>query len=107
MDGGSPVKALVAESRGEGVVGIANYLTHETTGALAPVCYLQDLFVDPRARAAGAGARMIDWLIAEARRQGWVRLYWTTKEDNYRARGLYDKYTPHSGFLRYALDLRK
>jgi hypothetical protein len=24
-------------------------------------------------------------------------------ETNYRARGLYDKYTPHSGFLRYVI----
>lgn len=25
------------------------------------------------------------------------------RESNYRARGLYDKYTPHSGFLRYVI----
>jgi len=37
------------------------------------------------------------------KRQGWARLYWATKETNYRARGLYDKYTPHSGFLRYQI----
>ncbi|MGZ5038015.1 MAG: N-acetyltransferase family protein [Usitatibacter sp.] len=107
MDPASPVHAIVAERRGQGVAGIANYLTHESTGALAPVCYLQDLFVDPRMRAAGAGGLMIDWLLEEGRREGWARLYWTTKENNYRARALYDRYTPHSGFLRYALDLRK
>ena len=27
-----------------------------------------------------------------------------TKEINYRARSLYDKYGPHSGFLRYVVD---
>jgi GNAT superfamily N-acetyltransferase len=107
LDPASTMHAIVAESPGGGVAGIANYLTHESTGALTPVCYLQDLFVDPGVRAAGAGARMIDWLIDEAKRQGWARLYWTTKENNYRARGLYDKYTPHSGFLRYAIDPRK
>ena len=36
--------------------------------------------------------------------QRWSRLYWNTKENNYRARGLYDKYTPHSGFLRYVVN---
>jgi hypothetical protein len=29
---------------------------------------------------------------------------WYTTENNYRARGLYDKYTPHSSFLRYAIN---
>ena len=103
LDAGSPVMAIVAEDEAGRVVGIANYLLHENTSALAQVCYLQDLFVDPQVRAAGTGKAMIDWLIVEMKRQGWARLYWATKETNYRARGLYDKYTPHSGFLRYQI----
>jgi len=102
MDPAAPVHAIVAAD-GEGVVGIANYLLHESTGAIAPVCYLQDLFVDPAMRGSGAGKALIDWLVAETAAQGWSRLYWSTKENNYRARALYDKYTPHSGFLRYVL----
>jgi GNAT superfamily N-acetyltransferase len=50
------------------------------------------------------GKRLIDWLLEETKRQGWSRLYWNTKENNYRARGLYDKYAPHSGFLRYVVN---
>jgi hypothetical protein len=46
---------------------------------------------------------MIDWLVAEMKGRGWSRLYWNTKETNYRARGLYDQYTPHSGFVRYVI----
>ena len=103
LDAGSPVMAIVAEDEAGRVVGIANYLLHENTSALAQNCYLQDLFVDPQVRASGTGKAMIDWLIAEMKRQGWARLYWATKETNYRARGLYDKYTPHSGFLRYQI----
>jgi GNAT superfamily N-acetyltransferase len=103
MDSHAPVHAIVAERAGEGVVGIANYLIHENTLTLTPVCYLQDLFVDPKMRAEGAGKQLIDWLVAEMGAQGWARLYWNTKENNYRARALYDKYTPHSGFIRYVL----
>jgi GNAT superfamily N-acetyltransferase len=106
MDTASPVHAIVAERAGSGVIGIANYIIHENTATLAPVCYLQDLFVDPDCRAAGTGKLLIDWLVAEMQRQGWARLYWATRENNYRARGLYDKYTPHSGFLRYVIDNR-
>jgi len=35
--------------------------------------------------------------------KGWSRLYWATKENNYRARGLYDKFTKHSDFVRYTV----
>jgi len=99
----SPVWAIVAEKDGE-VVGIANYLVHESTSRLRPVCYLQDLFVDPEIRGGGAGRMLIDWLIEEMNRQGWSRLYWNTKEDNHRARALYDTYGPHSGFVKYVVE---
>lgn len=103
MDPGSPVHAIVAERPGDGVIGIANYILHENTWTPTQVCYLEDLFVDPKARAAGVGKQLIDWLVAEMKANRWSRLYWNTKETNYRARGLYDKYTPHSGFLRYVI----
>jgi GNAT superfamily N-acetyltransferase len=104
MDPAAPVHAIVAERPREGVIGMANYIIHENTWTLTPVCYLEDLFVDPKKRAAGVGKQLIDWLLRETKRQNWSRLYWSTKESNYRARGLYDKYTPHSGFLRYVVN---
>jgi GNAT superfamily N-acetyltransferase len=105
MDPASPIHCVVAEVEGSGVVGIAIYIVHENTSTMTPVCYLQDLFVDPAVRAGGVGASLIDWLVAESKSQGWSRVYWNTRENNYRARGLYDKYTPHSGFLRYVINL--
>jgi GNAT superfamily N-acetyltransferase len=101
MDQTCPVYAVVAECTVRGIIGIANYVIHENTSTLTPVCYLTDLFVDPSTRAAGVGGQLIDWLIAEMKTNGWSRLYWQTKENNYRARSLYDKYTLHSGFVRY------
>jgi GNAT superfamily N-acetyltransferase len=98
----SPVYAAVAEVDGR-VAGMANYLLHESTASLQPVCYLQDLFVDPAQRGGGVGKALIDWLVAEMKAKRWSRLYWSTRETNYRARALYDQYTPHSGFLRYVI----
>jgi GNAT superfamily N-acetyltransferase len=103
MDDGSPIHAIVAEKRNEGVVGIANYVVHEHTLSLTPACYLADLFVDPAQRAVGVGEHLIGWLVAEMKREGWCRLYWHTRLNNYRARGLYDKFTPHSDFVRYTV----
>jgi ribosomal protein S18 acetylase RimI-like enzyme len=102
LDPKAPVHAAVAEVDGR-VVGMTNYLLHESTGTPALVCYLQDLFVDPAIRARRVGEALIDFVLAEMKRHGWQRVYWSTRETNYRARGLYDKYTPHSGFLRYVV----
>lgn len=104
MDPASPVQGIVAQREGGHVIGMANYVTHESTWTLGPVCYLEDLFVDPDERAAGVGRQLIDWLLAETRRNGWARLYWNTKADNHRARGLYDKYARESGFVRYVVE---
>ena len=105
MDATAPVHAIVADNAQGRVIGMANYIIHENTWTLTPVCYLQDLFVDPAERAVGVGKQLIDWLVAECKAQGWSRLYWNTKENNYRARGLYDKYAPHSGFLTYRVEI--
>jgi GNAT superfamily N-acetyltransferase len=102
MDPTSAVWAIVAEDDGR-VIGIANCITQEATSMLAPQCYLSDLYVDPEQRAGGVGRLLINWLVAESKARGWSRLYWHTKENNYRARGLYDQFTPHSGFLRYVV----
>jgi ribosomal protein S18 acetylase RimI-like enzyme len=103
QDPHAPVYAIVAQDDSGKVIGIANYILHESTSTPTPVCYLQDLYVDPDVRAHGAGKQLIDWLIAEMKARQWSRLYWNTRENNYRARGLYDKYTPHSGFVRYVV----
>src|SRR5262245_34298440 len=88
FDETSPVYAIVAEHETDGVIGLANYVVHDSTSALTPVCLMQDLYVDPDARAAGVGAALIDWLRAETVERGWSSLYWHTRETNYRARGL-------------------
>ncbi|MEP6943364.1 MAG: GNAT family N-acetyltransferase [Betaproteobacteria bacterium] len=103
MDDAIPVHAIVAEHETDGVIGIANYLIHEHTLGLTPACYLADLFVEPGRRAAGVGKQLIEWLAEQMKAKGWCRLYWHTRLNNYRARGLYDKFTPHSDFVRYTV----
>jgi GNAT superfamily N-acetyltransferase len=103
MDSTVPVHAIVAEHAANGVIGMANYLVHEHTLGLTPACYLADLFVEPAQRAAGVGKQLICWLVEEMKRQRWCRLYWHTRVSNDRARGLYDKFTSHSDFVRYTV----
>lgn len=103
MDANSTVHAIVAVNNDDFVVGIANYIIHENTSMPTPVCYLQDLFVDSDVRGAGIGRALIDFLVLEMKSNKWSRLYWHTKENNYQARQLYDRYTSQSGFLLYGI----
>lgn len=99
---GEATRAAVAERDGQ-VIGFANYIIHPKTWDRRPVCYLEDLFVMPAARGTGAGAALIDWLLAECRRQDWCQLYWVTERGNATARKLYDRYAPADDFVRYRL----
>ena len=100
LDPESGMACLVAEAGGE-VIGICNYLFHANTWSLNPVCYLQDLFVDPAARGSGAAKALILACEAVAREKGCFRLYWLTQEYNGPARSLYDTITPRSSFIVY------
>lgn len=101
--GTSTIHGLVAENSEGRVVGICNYLLHDSCWTMASVCYLQDLFVEPGLRGVGVGEALISELSDLMKSSGWSRIYWMTKENNYRARGLYDKFTRADGFVRYVI----
>jgi len=86
------------------LVGIAHYLFHANVWR-DDVCYLQDLFTDETARGQGGARALIDAVAAEARRRGASRYYWQTRQDNARARALYDKVAVFRGFIRYDYSL--
>lgn len=100
LDPSEPVHALVAEREGE-LAGLVHYLYHRNTVAIAPVCYLQDLFTVPTLRGGGVGRALIARVYDEARAAGAFRVYWHTHETNDTAMKLYDKVAERSGFLVY------
>jgi len=102
LDPDSAIMCIVAEVDGR-VYGFANCVVHENTWEIQPVCYLEDLFVTPSARGRGIGKALIEWLRNAMRAEGWARLYWTTRENNQQARGLYDQFTQADGFVRYVI----
>ena len=106
LDPAAPLFCRVAAAEPGGVIGFAVCVMHAGTWSPAPVCYLEDLFVDPAARGAGAGAALIQDLIDRGQREGWRRLYWHTRADNRTARRLYDRFAAADGFVRYDIDLR-
>jgi GNAT superfamily N-acetyltransferase len=99
LDPASPIFARLAVVEGE-VTGFCVSVLHDSTWTIAPVCYLEDLFVAPEYRGRGCGRRLIADVVDRARSNGWSRLYWHTRANN-PARGLYDEFAKADDFVRY------
>jgi GNAT superfamily N-acetyltransferase len=97
---------IVAQVDGQ-VCGFANCVVHGNTWELQPVCYLEDLFVAPRARGQGVGKALLQWLRNAMPVEGWARVYWMTHKDNATARALYDWFTQADDFVRYVMRVRR
>jgi GNAT superfamily N-acetyltransferase len=100
LDKTSNIDTLVAEREGH-VIGICNYLFHDSTWSTKQICYLQDLFVDPASRGGGAAKQLILACEEQAKAKGAFRIYWQTQEYNAAARSLYDTIVPRSSFIVY------
>jgi len=104
LDPDSAIMCVLAESEGR-VVGFAHCVVHENTWETQPVCYLEDLYVDPASRGQGIGKALLEWLRNAMRAEGWARLYWVTHKDNGAARALYDQFAHADDFVRYVVRL--
>jgi GNAT superfamily N-acetyltransferase len=99
---GSGMFGRLAEWEGA-VAGFTVSVVHPGSWTLSPVCYLEDLFVDPKMRGYGLGRALIEDLIALARDRGWSRIYWHTRQGNATARLLYDRFAKADDFVRYRI----
>ena len=86
------------------VVGFTLSVLHEGTWTIAPICYLEDLFVDQNYRGRGLGRLLVQDLIDLAKTQNWSRVYWHTQATN-PARSLYNEFVAADDFVRYKLIL--
>ncbi|MDA1090923.1 MAG: GNAT family N-acetyltransferase [Proteobacteria bacterium] len=106
LDANEPDMFSMVALDGEGqVVGMVNCVLHPVTWGINPICYLEDLFVDPATRKLGAGGSMIEAVKKRARAEGWHRVYWKTKNHNDTARSLYDKVADGTDWITYEISL--
>lgn len=82
------VRGLVAEDDGE-VAGFLHFILHPVTGHIKPVCYMQDVFVDPLHRRKGIGRALVTTLAQIGAEENWARLYWLAEAHNKEAQSLY------------------
>lgn len=65
--------------------------------------YLDDLFVDPAERGGGVVNLLFDAAKTLGREQNWSVIRWITRDDNYRARSVYDKVATRTNWVTYDL----
>jgi GNAT superfamily N-acetyltransferase len=104
MDDQHEVSAIVAESDGR-VIGFANYHRVADTFTAASSWNLDDLYVSPHARGAGAATALIDGVVAIARAAGGGTVRWITATDNLTAQRVYDKVATKAGWVTYELEV--
>ncbi len=104
MDPAHTTEGLVADQDGT-VIGLAHYRAFARPLSAGTGGFLDDLFVDPAARGSGAAEALLQALAAEGRNRGWTVIRWITAEDNYRARGLYDRVADRTKWVTYDIRL--
>jgi len=92
---------LVAERNGN-LIGLVHFIYHAHNWKIEDVCYLQDLFVDPKARGQGVGGALIEKVYAMADLNGTPSVYWMTQDFNVNARVLYDRIGNLTPFIKYS-----
>ena len=102
MNAGHPLEGLVASQAAQ-PIGLAHFRAQPKPLLGENAGFLDDLFVRPESRGAGAGKLLIGAIAAIARRRGWSTVRWITAEDNVAARRLYDQVANATSWLTYEL----
>ena len=85
------------------VVGLAHVRAMPSPLRAAEVGFLDDLFVDPSQRGSGAGEALLREIDNIAAIRGWAVVRWINRDNNYRARGLYDRLSVRSNWITYEM----
>jgi GNAT superfamily N-acetyltransferase len=65
--------------------------------------FLDDLFVDPDHRGKGIGEKILNELKIISKSKGWNLTRWITRDDNVRAKSLYDRLAEKTTWDLYEL----
>jgi len=94
------IVAIDADSR---LIGLAHYRAMPSPLRGTEVGFLDDLFVDPASRGSGAAELLLRRVDDIAQTNGWPVVRWITRDNNYRARGLYDRLALRSDWITYEM----
>lgn len=98
------VNCFVAEQNGT-LIGLTHFRPFFSPLSANVKGFLDDLFVGPNTRGSGAAQALIDAVSAHGRTKSWAVIRWITADDNYRARGVYDRVATRTGWVTYDIKL--
>ena len=96
------VEGLVYEFNGA-IVGLAHYRGMPSPLRGQDIGFLDDLFVDPKHRGQKIGEKLINKMKEISKFKGWNLVRWNTRDDNARAKSLYDKVSEKTNWVVYEL----
>ena len=103
MDPAHPCTGLVAEDAEGRLIGLAHYREMPSPLRGENVGFLDDLFVDPASRGGQVGEAMLRYLDGIAEQEAWAVMRWITRDNNYRARNMYDRLAHRSDWITYEM----
>ena len=96
------VEGLVYEADGN-IVGLAHYRRMSSPLRGQDIGFLDDLFVDPKHRGQKIGEKLINKMNGTSKSKGWNLVRWITRDDNVRAKSLYDRVAQKTNWDVYEL----
>lgn len=103
MDEGHVLDARVVADQDHGIIGLMHFRAMPRPLHGVEIGFLDDLFVEPAHRGSGIAEMMLKELAVIGRNRGWSVVRWLTADDNYRARGLYDRLASKTSWNLYEM----
>ena len=85
------------------IVALAHYRKMPRPLKGQDIGFLDDLFVDPKFRGKKIGEKIINELKNISKKRGWNLVRWITRNDNLRAKSLYDRVAKKTNWNVYEL----
>tara|TARA_B100001146_G_C15998196_1_gene355578 strand:+ start:71 stop:502 length:432 start_codon:yes stop_codon:yes gene_type:complete len=96
------VEGIVYEIDGN-IIGFAHYRRMPSPLRGQDIGFLDDLFVEPIHRGKKIGDKIINELKKISKSKGWNLIRWVTRDDNLRAKKLYDRVAEKTNWETYEL----
>ena len=98
------VEGLVYEVEDK-IIGLAHYRRMPSPLRGQYIGFLDDLFVDPKYRGQKIGEKLINQMKEISISRGWNLVRWITRNDNTKAKSLYDRVSEKTTWDVYELSL--
>lgn len=102
MDKEHPCTGIVAV-KDKKLIGFAHFRAMPSLLRGHDIGFLDDLFITPSARGGDAASLLLAAVKKEAVDNGWDVVRWITRDNNYRARNLYDKIAEKTDWDTYEM----